>query len=145
MATQTAAQLREEARRDYALWLAECPGRQVLDRLGDKWSALLLRALADGPRRYSDLSRLVAGVSQKMLTQSLRSLERDGLLNREVTAGVPVRVDYELTPLGHSMLSLVDASSTWARTHMPEVHAARARYDADAEARTDAEARDGKA
>ena len=98
MATTTAAQRREQERAAYNAYVAECPSRQVLDALSDKWVTLVLTALADAPRRYSELSRTIAGVSQKMLTQTLRLLERDGLVTRTITASVPVRVDYQLTP-----------------------------------------------
>ncbi|WP_067814045.1 winged helix-turn-helix transcriptional regulator [Nocardia inohanensis] len=130
MATKTAAQQRLEARRAYDAYLAECPARQLLDRISDKWVSLLLNALADGPQRYGDLSRRVAGVSQKMLTQTLRTLERDGLVTRTVTPSVPVRVDYELTPLGRSLLPVVQAIKAWAETHIEEVVSARTAYDA---------------
>ncbi|MFC6161926.1 winged helix-turn-helix transcriptional regulator [Kribbella sp. NPDC058693] len=129
MPTRTAAQLREEAAREYDAFLASCPARQLLDRISDKWVTLILTALADGPQRYSDLSRRIAGVSQKMLTQTLRSLERDGLLTRSVTPSVPVRVDYELTPLGETLMPLIASIKTWAETHMPQVNAARETYD----------------
>ncbi len=83
--------------------------------------SLILLGLAGGSQRYSDLSRRIAGVSQKMLTQTLRSLERDGLITRTVTPSVPVRVDYELTALGESLLPLVEAIQDWAETNMPKV------------------------
>jgi DNA-binding HxlR family transcriptional regulator len=127
--TTTAAQRRAEARRAYNAYLAECPARRLLDRLSDKWVTLALTALAHGPRRYSDLARTIAGASQKMLTQTLRNLERDGLVTRTLTPGVPVRVDYALTPLGESLLPLVAAIKDWAETHIDEVEAARERYD----------------
>ncbi|MFD5765526.1 winged helix-turn-helix transcriptional regulator [Streptomyces sp. NPDC127049] len=130
MPTRTAAEQRAEARRAYDAYLADCPARQLLDRLSDKWVTLVLNALADGPRRYAELSRKVAGVSQKMLTQTLRGLERDGLVTRTVTPSVPVRVDYALTPLGASLLPVVAAVKAWADGHMGEVAAARAAYDA---------------
>ena len=130
MPTRTAAQLREEAARNYDAFMAECPARHLLDRIGTKWVSLVLLALADGPQRYSDLSRRIAGVSQKMLTQTLRNLERDGLISRTVTPSVPVRVDYELTALGESLLPLVKAIRDWAETNMPKVEAARDQYDA---------------
>jgi len=129
MPTHTAAQRREEAAREYDAFLASCPARQLLDRISDKWVTLIVTALADGPQRYSDLSRRIAGVSQKMLTQTLRSLERDGLITRSVTPSVPVRVDYELTPLGQTLLPLIASIKGWAETHMPEVAAARTQYD----------------
>ena len=129
MPTRTAAELREQAAREYDAFLATCPARQLLDRISDKWVTLIVTALADGPQRYSDLSRRIAGVSQKMLTQTLRSLERDGLLSRTVTPSVPVRVDYDLTPLGRTLMPLIAAIKSWADTHMPEVAKARTNYD----------------
>jgi DNA-binding HxlR family transcriptional regulator len=129
MTTRTAAQRRAEARVTYDAFVAACPTRQLLDRISDKWVSLLLNALAGGPQRYSDLSRTVAGVSQKMLTQTLRTLERDGLVSRSVTPSVPVRVDYALTPLGLSLLPVMQAIKNWAETHIEEVTAARAAYD----------------
>jgi DNA-binding HxlR family transcriptional regulator len=130
MATTTARQRRDQARVQFDAYLAECPSRKLLDRISDKWVTLVLKSLADGPKRYSELSRRLAGVSQKMLTQTLRSLERDGLLTRTVTPSVPVRVDYELTPLGASLAGLLGQLKTWAEQHIPEVDRARARYDA---------------
>ncbi|NUW39159.1 winged helix-turn-helix transcriptional regulator [Nonomuraea rhodomycinica] len=130
MTTRTAAERREEARAAYDAYLQECPARQLLDRISDKWVSLLLNALADGPRRYSDLSRTVAGVSQKMLTQTLRTLERDGLVSRSVTPSVPVRVDYELTPLGHSLQPVMRAIKDWAESNIEQVITARETYDA---------------
>jgi DNA-binding HxlR family transcriptional regulator len=130
MTTRTAAQRRQDARVAYDAYLATCPARRLLDRISDKWVSLLLNALADGPQRYSDLSRTIAGVSQKMLTQTLRTLERDGLVSRTVTPSVPVRVDYELTPLGVSLLPVMRAIKDWAETHIEEVTAAQDAYDA---------------
>jgi DNA-binding HxlR family transcriptional regulator len=129
MPTRTAAQRREEAAREYDAFLAACPARQLLDRISDKWVTLIITALADGPQRYSDLSRRIAGVSQKMLTQTLRSLERDGLITRSVTPSVPVRVDYELTALGQTLLPLIASIKGWAESRMPQVAAARSEYD----------------
>ncbi|MFD9501287.1 winged helix-turn-helix transcriptional regulator [Streptomyces sp. NPDC060035] len=134
MATRTAAQRREEARSAYDAFLRECPTNQLLGRLSDKWVSLIVSALRQGPMRYSDLGRRIAGVSQKMLTQSLRSLERDGLVTRTVTPSVPVRVDYELTELGHSLSELLSAVKTWAETHFDQVHEAREQYDEEAAA-----------
>ncbi|WP_329253489.1 helix-turn-helix transcriptional regulator [Actinoallomurus sp. NBC_01490] len=130
MTTRTAAQRRQDARVAYDAYLATCPARRLLDRISDKWVSLLLNALAEGPQRYSDLSRTIAGVSQKMLTQTLRTLERDGLVSRTVTPSVPVRVDYELTPLGVSLLPVMRAIKDWAETHIEEVTAAQDAYDA---------------
>ncbi|MEU5726260.1 helix-turn-helix domain-containing protein [Micromonospora sp. NPDC047738] len=89
-----------------------------------------LRRLADGPQRHSELANRIAGVSQKMLTQTLRTLEFDGLVTRTVTASVPVRVDYELTPLGHELFPVMIAIKNWAETHMDRVFEARAQFDA---------------
>jgi DNA-binding HxlR family transcriptional regulator len=125
----TAEMQRAQARSEYNANLAECPGHQLLATLSDKWVTLVLAALADGPLRYSELSRTVAGATQKMLTQTLKKLERDGLINRTVTPSVPVRTDYELTELGWSLLPVQRAIKHWAETHIEEVHAARARHD----------------
>ncbi len=129
MPTMTAAQRRERERREYNAYVAECPSRQVLDALSDKWVTLVLTALAGGPRRYSDLARAIAGVSQKMLTQTLRTLERDGLVTRTITPSVPVRVDYELTALGSTIIPVVGAIKHWSETHIAAIHAARAAYE----------------
>ena len=126
----TAAGRRAQERAEYNVFLAQCPSRQLLDRLSDKWVGLVLKALEPGPQRYSAIGRTVAGVSQKMLTQTLRSLERDGLVTREVTPSVPVRVDYQLTDLGRSLLPVMQAVHFWAEQHMDEVNAARAEFDA---------------
>jgi DNA-binding HxlR family transcriptional regulator len=130
MATTTAQQRRDDARVDFDAYLAECPSRKLLDRIADKWVALVVKSLGDGPKRYSEVSHQLAGVSQKMLTQTLRSLERDGLLTRTVTPSVPVRVDYELTPLGESLAGVLGQLKMWAEQHMPEVDRARTDYDA---------------
>ncbi|MFC8096022.1 winged helix-turn-helix transcriptional regulator [Streptomyces sp. NPDC057301] len=131
MPTMTAAQRREEARITYDAFLKSCPTNQLLDRLSDKWVSLVVAALSAGPMRYSDLGRKIAGVSPKMLTQTVRSLERDGLLTRTVTPSVPVRVDYELTPLGQGLALLLTAVKDWAETHFDEVRQARERYDSE--------------
>jgi DNA-binding HxlR family transcriptional regulator len=145
MASTNAAEKRALAKRDYDAFLAACPSRQLLDRISDKWVALVLAALgSDGPHpgrggrgeprpmRYSELSRRLAGVSQKMLTQTLRSLERDGLLTRTVTPTVPVTVTYELTDLGLSLHHVIRGIKEWAEDHMDEVLAQREHYDARA-------------
>jgi DNA-binding HxlR family transcriptional regulator len=129
MATATAAQRRRQAREEYDAFLAVCPSRQLLERLADKWVALVLSSLADGERRYSEIGRTIAGVSQKMLTQTLRNLERDGILIRSITPAVPVRVSYQLTPLGESLLPVVRAIKQWAEQNMVAVQDARQRYD----------------
>ena len=136
MPTTTAAERRSEAREAYDAFLANCPTRKLLARISDKWVSLVLAALADGPRRYNDLARKIAGVSQKMLTQTLRSLERDGLVSRTVTPAVPVRVDYALTPLGNTLFPVMREIKSWAEAHIEEVESARTGYDHLNNART---------
>jgi DNA-binding HxlR family transcriptional regulator len=126
----TAAQRRAADKAEYDVFLAECPSRQLLERMSDKWVTLVLCALEDQPQRYSQLARTIAGVSQKMLTQTLRSLERDGMLTRTVTATVPVTVTYELTELGRSLLVIFAGLKDWAESNMGAVLEARASYDA---------------
>nr|WP_245847746.1 helix-turn-helix domain-containing protein [Lentzea kentuckyensis] len=127
------AQKRAQAKVEYNAFLAGCPSRQLLDRISDKWVVLVLCALGDGPMRYSEIARLLAGVSQKMLTQTLRSLERDGLLTRTATPTVPVTVSYELTDLGLSLHHMTRGLRTWAQTNMGEVLANGEKYDAHKE------------
>lgn len=129
MPTMTAAQRRERARRGYDAFMADCPTRQVMAVIGSKWSGLLVCALADGPRRHGQLRHRVAGISQKMLTQTLRELEREGLLTRTVTASVPVRVDYALTALGESLVPVLGAVKDWAETHIEQVQRNREEFD----------------
>lgn len=134
MATTNAARKRAQAKVEYNAFFAACPSRQLLDRISDKWVVLILCALGgvDGPpkaMRYSELARLLAGVSQKMLTQTLRSLERDGLLTRTVTPTVPVTVTYELTDLGLSLHGLTRGIRAWAQDNMDEVLVHRENYD----------------
>jgi DNA-binding HxlR family transcriptional regulator len=131
MATKTAAELRAEAKLAYNAFMADCPTRQLLDTLSDKWLTLILSKLIDGPRRYSELSRDIAGVSQKMLTQTLRTLQRDGLVERTVTPSVPVRVDYQLTAVGKDLAPLVHSIKHWAEANMDRIETARADYDAE--------------
>jgi DNA-binding HxlR family transcriptional regulator len=130
MATATAAQRRRTARAEYDAFLAVCPSRGLLDRLSDKWVSLILCSLAEGEQRYSEIARTIAGVSQKMLTQTLRNLERDGILIRSITPAVPVRVSKRLTPLGESLLPVVRRVKQWAEQNMPAVQEARRHYDA---------------
>ena len=107
----------------------DCPSRVVLDRIGDRWTVLLVGALADGPRRFGELARDVDGISQKMLTQTLRNLERDGLVRRTLYPQVPPRVEYELTDSGTSLRGPLRALEEWAVEHMGPVSAAQAAYD----------------
>jgi DNA-binding HxlR family transcriptional regulator len=122
---------------EYNAFLAVCPSHKLLERISGKWVALILSALGSGPdctgeprpMRYSELSRLLAGVSQKMLTQTLRALERDGLVSRTVTPTVPVTVTYELTDLGLSLHRTMRGLKIWAETHMDDVLTSRVAYD----------------
>ncbi|SEE04334.1 DNA-binding transcriptional regulator, HxlR family [Arthrobacter alpinus] len=108
-----------------------CPSRQVLDRIGDRWSVLVVGALAHGPLRFSALAKTVDGVSQKMLTQTLRGLERDGLVARTMYAQIPPRVDYELTESGISLAGPMLALEDWAKENMPSILSSRDAYDAE--------------
>ena len=101
----------------------------VLDRIGDKWAIYVVDRLGAGPRRFSELNRGIDGITARMLTVTLRGLERDGILTRTVHAAVPPRVDYALTPLGRDLAPVMVAIKTWAEEHMDEVRAARAAYD----------------
>lgn len=102
-----------------------CQVRLVLDRIGDKWSVLVVLALRDGPRRFTGLRTMIGGVTPKVLTQTLRAMEHDGLLTRRVYAEVPPRVEYELTQLGLSLQGPVDAITDWAEEHLDEIISAR--------------------
>jgi DNA-binding HxlR family transcriptional regulator len=110
---------------------AECRAvNSVLARVGDKWSVLIVALLGDGPKRFNEIKRLVEGISQRMLTLTLRGLERDGLVTRTVFPTVPPRVDYELTELGHSLWKPVEALGSWAHENQEEIAAARQKFDA---------------
>jgi DNA-binding HxlR family transcriptional regulator len=151
--TTTTAARRAADTAGYDAFLAACPSRQLLDRISDKWSTLVLCALGGGdagptsggdagptgaggaprPMRYSELHRTLVGVSQKMLTQTLRTLERDGLVTRTVTPTVPVTVTYEATELGLSLRAAVAGIKLWAEANVEAVTASRAAYDASAD------------
>ncbi|GAB4360973.1 MAG: helix-turn-helix domain-containing protein [Oricola sp.] len=110
---------------------ATCPVRDVLDRVGDKWSVLILTALARGPMRFSALNRGIADISKRMLTQTLRTLQRDGLIERTVYPTTPPTVDYRLTELGNSVLQPLSALIAWAEARHDDIRAARESFDAD--------------
>lgn len=130
-ASEAAPSAAEEVRRRIAAGgLGTCPVRDVLDRVGDKWSVLVITLLGDGPQRFMELKRAIGLVSQRMLTRTLRGLERDGLVTRTVHPTVPPRVDYELTPLGESLHATISPLAAWAFAHNGDVEAARAAYDA---------------
>ena len=101
----------------------------VLARVGDKWSVLVIMLLIDGPRRFNELKRMIGGISQRMLTLTLRGLERDGLVTRTVFPTIPPRVDYELTDLGRGLAEPVKALGQWAFEHLPEIERARTGFD----------------
>lgn len=103
----------------------------LLQRIGDKWTVLVVATLGEGPRRFNELRREIPSVSQRMLTLTLRNLERDGLVSRAVTPSIPPRVDYALTGLGHSLLTPVSALTEWALDNVAAIHAAHARFDAE--------------
>lgn len=127
MATKTAADRRNEAKAAYDAFLAACPTRDLFHIITSKWVSLILAALADGSLRYSQLAARIAGVSPKMLTQTLRVLETNGLIERHVTMDVPVQVDYQLTELGKGLLPLILQIKAWAEDHIHDVHRARRR------------------
>jgi DNA-binding HxlR family transcriptional regulator len=102
----------------------------LLSRIGDKWTVLVVQTLGDGPKRFNELRREIPSVSQRMLTLTLRNLERDGLVNRTVTPTIPPRVDYELTELGNSLQKPICGLATWAMDNVGAIHEAQARYDA---------------
>jgi len=108
----------------------------ILQRIGDKWSVLIITRLGEGSRRFNEIKRMIGGISQRMLTLTLRNLERDGLVSRTVTPTVPPRVDYALTDLGRDLLIPVSALGQWAIEHTPCIAAARARFDASEAAET---------
>jgi DNA-binding HxlR family transcriptional regulator len=107
---------------------SHCPTRQVLDLIADKWTVLIIRRLADGTLRFAQLRRSVDGISQKVLTNVLRSLERDGIVTRRIYASVPPKVEYSLTTLGRSLCNLVEGICGWAEANIEHVQAAREVY-----------------
>lgn len=138
MATMTATEKKIEAKTQYNAFLAACPSQQLLAQVSGKWVTLVLSALGSGPdcdgeprqMRYSELARVLAGVSPKMLSQTLKTLERDGLIARTATATVPVTVTYDLTSLGLSLHETVRQLKIWSETHRDEVSAHQAQFDA---------------
>jgi DNA-binding HxlR family transcriptional regulator len=106
-----------------------CRARAVLERVGDKWSLYAIFALGDGVKRFTELKRSIDGVSQRMLTVTLRGLERDGIVSRTLYPVIPPRVEYALTPMGRTLLDAVGALIAWADSHLAEIEAAREEYD----------------
>jgi DNA-binding HxlR family transcriptional regulator len=113
--------------------LSDCRVREILDRIGDKWSLYLISLLGEGTKRFSELKREAEGISQRMLSVTLRGLERDGLVTRTMYRVMPPRVEYALTDLGRDLLAAVCPFITWLDAHVPEIVAARKEYDARAE------------
>jgi DNA-binding HxlR family transcriptional regulator len=139
MTTTTAADRRAEAKTQYNAFLSVCPSQRLLSQISGKWVTLVLSALGSGPdcdgeprpMRYSELTRVIAGVSPKMLAQTLRTLERDGLITRTATATVPVTVTYELTELGLSLHQTVRELKRWSERNRDAVAQAQERYDSE--------------
>lgn len=119
----------ERRKRPPNTYASDCPTRQVLDRVADKWSVLILALLLRGTARFNQIRRAIDGISQKMLTQALRKLERDGLVSRKIIPTVPVTVEYSITPLGRTLADTVDALRVWAERHIADVQRAQRRYD----------------
>jgi len=110
----------------------------LLSRIGDKWTVLVVTTLGEGPQRFNELRREIPSVSQRMLTLTLRNLERDGLVSRTVTPSIPPRVDYALTELGRSLLKPLNALAEWAVANIETIHSSQSRFDAEADARAEA-------
>jgi DNA-binding HxlR family transcriptional regulator len=109
---------------------SSCRAREVLQRVGDKWSVLAIDLLGQGTMRFTELHRAVDGITARMLTVTLRGLERDGIVTRTIHPVIPPRVEYALTPMGRTLLDTIGQLVTWTDTHLPEIEAARAAYDA---------------
>jgi len=133
--TDTALQITKS----WNVYQAACPTRLMLNRIADKWTVLVLGLLALETKRFSLLQREIGGISQKMLTQTLRGLERDGLVLRTMYPEVPPRVEYSITPLGQTLVGLLAELRQWSETHMEEVLQAQEAYDQQANAATDQE------
>ncbi|MFC0622484.1 winged helix-turn-helix transcriptional regulator [Kribbella deserti] len=117
------------AGRSWNVLVAECPSRTSLARIANKWTAMVITVLENGPMRFGDIRSALEGISAKVLTDTLRDLERDGMLTREVYGEIPPRVEYELTPLGRTLIEPLAVLCRWAEQHIPEVLAARDAYD----------------
>lgn len=122
----------ETTRRVWNVYDENCPTRLVLGRIADKWTVLIVGRLARGPLHFGELRREIGGISQKVLTQSLRALERDGLVSRRVEARTPPRVEYSLTPLGRTLVGMLDEVRKWAESNIESVLAARKTFDSAA-------------
>lgn len=118
--------------RNYDVYAKNCPTRLLLDHIADKWASLILWRISDGPIRFNELRRKVEGISTKVLSQALKSLERDGLVSRTAFATVPVTVEYSITPLGMTLAQKISAVTAWAEANIEAVLDAQQRYDARA-------------
>ncbi|MCR6673090.1 helix-turn-helix domain-containing protein [Devosia ginsengisoli] len=118
-----------ERRPAWDVYKVTCPTRQVLDCIADKWAVLVVGLLLSGTRRFGEMRKSIEGVSQKMLTQTLRGLERDGIVARKVYASVPPKVEYSLTPLGHSLARIVEDLRLWSESNIEIVLASQQAYD----------------
>lgn len=114
---------------DMGIFDTQCEGHQILDKIANKWTILIIYALTQGTKRYSDLKQQIIGISPKMLIQNLRNLERNGLIKREIYPTIPPRVDYSLTPLGESLAEPLAVLGEWAYRHIEDVNVAIAQYD----------------
>ncbi len=124
---ETITDLREFGGAD--AFMAKCPSRKVLDVLANKWTLLVVAALRDGSMRFGELRRRLDGITQKMLSQTLRTLERNGLVTRTVSPTIPPKVEYELTELGTSVSRLLDAIRAWSEDHLADILTAQEEYD----------------
>ncbi len=129
MVTASAALAATTPSAGYDVSHKDCPARQMLERLADKWSLLIVRQLSTGPRRFNQLRRDIGGISQKALSQTLQKLERDGLVHREAFATVPVTVEYSLSPLGRDLSGLVAPLAAWAEVSIERILLAQRDYD----------------
>ncbi|GLV55244.1 transcriptional regulator [Dictyobacter sp. S3.2.2.5] len=113
----------------HSVLIAHCPSRQVLDLIADKWTAMIFALLEQRPTRFNEMERAIEGISHKMLTQTLRSLEQRGIVTRTITPTIPPAVEYALSPLGVTLIPLMAALRQWAEEHMDEVEQARQAYE----------------
>lgn len=139
MTAQTAAPHEPAPARTSACDPTSARAREVLDLVADKWSLLLVAVLGDGPLRFTEIKRSIEGISQRMLTVTLRGLERDGLLTRTVHTVMPPKVTYELTPMGHTLLAATQPLVAWSLRHLADIDAAREAFDREATSRATAD------
>src|SRR5579862_5279318 len=111
------------------IYNSNCPTRLILDRIADKWTVLIIGQLANGTLRFNELKRSIPGITQKMLTQTLKGLERDGIVIRKIYASVPPKVEYTLTKLGKKLIGVVDEIRIWAESHVKDILQSQAKYD----------------